>query len=110
MNKTQISQMPDEELISTLRDSETLKSGSVPFITIAFELADRLEIRNGDLESKRAHEQTMAEVDELRLEMANAWEEWLELPDMFPTPRLLDAMEALIPRGSRPIGGENDEM
>ena len=60
MNKTQISQMPDEELIEAFNTAVQPKPSEAE--EIGYELADRLEIRNGDLESKRAHEQTMAEV------------------------------------------------
>ena len=73
MNKTQISQMPDEELIEWLRYAfRRYTSGDSLAVR---DLADRLEIRNGDLESKRAHEQTMAEFREKAVEQAAKWRE-----------------------------------
>lgn len=37
--------------------------------------------------------------NERRLELGEAWREWLEQPSTFPTDRLLDAMGALLPEG-----------
>lgn len=34
-----------------------------------------------------------------RLELGEAWLEWVELPDQLPTDRLLEAMGALLPDG-----------